>query len=190
MSVRRDGCPLGQPGNGRCLTLATPGTGVMAPGVPPARNPGTCANGMVRRDAFRGDEVCVTQAVHDQTIADNTAAPARTRPGGGCSPGYVWREASADDHVCVLPATRTQTWTDNRLRCGGDIHCKSGVTGTQKTAVAKPVVEPPGRLIFRPGSNRGTRTRTSARGASRWHQPVANRAVRRHNNSRGGGRRH
>jgi hypothetical protein len=194
MSVRRDACPLGQPrlGNGRCsfrLTLATPGTGVMVPSVPPASNAGGCANGLVRRDAFRGDEVCVTRAVHEQTIADNVAAPSRTRQGGNCREGYVWREASASDHVCVLPATRTQTWTVNRLQCGGDIHCKSGVTGTQKTAVAKPVVEPPRRLIFRPGSNRGTRTRTSARGASRWHQPVAGRTVQRGNAHFGGRRR-
>jgi hypothetical protein len=162
----------------------------MAPSVPPASNAGGCANGLVRRDAFRGDEVCVTQAVHDLTIADNNAAPARTRPGGGCIPGYVWREASTDDHVCVLPPTRTQTRTDNQRQCGGDIHCKSGVTGTQKTAVAKPVVEPPRRPIFRPGSNRGTRARTSARGASRWHRPVASRTVQHRDNVRRGDRRH
>jgi hypothetical protein len=169
MSVRRDACPLGQPrlGDGRCsvtVAHATPGTSVTVPGVPPTSTTGQCTNGLVRRDAFRGDEVCVTKVVHDQTIADNIAAPSRTNPDGGCIAGYVWREASADDHVCVLPATRTQTWTTNRQQCGGDLHCKSGVPGSTKIVVAKPVVEPPRRTTFRPGRpHRGTVTRVH------WH---------------------
>lgn len=82
--------------------------------TPQSNNPHQCANGLVPRDAFRGDPVCVGGAVHEQTIADNVAAPSRVNPNGSCIAGYVWREANANDHVCVPPATREQTWADNR----------------------------------------------------------------------------
>jgi hypothetical protein len=131
-----------------------------------------CDNGLLPREAFRGDEVCVTQAVRDQTIADNAAAPGHTNPNGGCMQGYVWREARVDDHVCVPLATRTQTWSDNRRQCGGDVHCKPGVTLSPKTAVAKPAVAPPKRMIFRPRRpDRGTTTRSSTRQTSKPQPP-------------------
>ena len=101
-------CPPGQsiiPGTNTCSS-------------PPIRHqsesPAKCEDGLERRDAFRGDEVCVTRAVHDQTIADNAAAPSRTLPNGLCVKGYVWRRARAEDHVCVLPDTRAQTQLDNQ----------------------------------------------------------------------------
>jgi lipoprotein NlpI len=99
----------------------------IAPSVSPQRgNPRPCDDGLVARDAFPGDAVCVTPAIHDQAVADNAAASSHTRPEGGCLPGYVWREAGPDDHVCVLPATRQQISLDNRQQCGGDIRCGQG----------------------------------------------------------------
>jgi len=77
-------------------------------------NPDRCPGGLVRRDAFDGDRVCVTGAVHDQTVADNAAAPSRTLPNGLCVKGYVWRRARPEDHVCVTPDTRAQTQSDNQ----------------------------------------------------------------------------
>ncbi|HEY1413424.1 MAG TPA: hypothetical protein VGF36_14860, partial [Rhodopila sp.] len=73
-----------------------------------------CPNGLVPREAYRGDRVCVTPQAHEQTIADNVAAPSHTRPDGLCVPGFVWREARPDDHVCVTPQTRAQTQSDNQ----------------------------------------------------------------------------
>jgi hypothetical protein len=73
-----------------------------------------CRNGLVPRQAFRGDRVCVTNAVREQTIADNIAAPSRTLPNGLCISGYVWRRANPDDHVCVTRAAREQAQADNQ----------------------------------------------------------------------------
>jgi DNA-binding winged helix-turn-helix (wHTH) protein len=73
-----------------------------------------CQNGLVPRQAFRGDRVCVTPAVRAQTIADNIAAPSRTLPSGLCMRGYVWRRANPDDHVCVTRAAREQAQSDNQ----------------------------------------------------------------------------
>jgi hypothetical protein len=78
-----------------------------------------CLQGYVWREAFSGDDVCVTPDVRAQAQADNNAAASRRSPTGGpfgpdtCLQGYVWREASPTDHVCVPPQTRTQTQSDN-----------------------------------------------------------------------------
>jgi DNA-binding winged helix-turn-helix (wHTH) protein len=77
-------------------------------------NDNQCPNGLVPRQAFHGDRVCVTKAVHEQTIADNIAAPSRTLPNGLCMRGYVWRRANPDDHVCVTRAAREQAQSDNQ----------------------------------------------------------------------------
>jgi hypothetical protein len=167
-------CPAGEigaPGGASCC----PGTaGGKCQYVPPVQNLPTpqvalpasqCPNGLVRRDAFRGDPACVTTTVHDQTIADNTAGPLRTRPDGGCIRGYVWREASADDHVCVLPATRTQTRSDNQRQCGGDLHCRTNAGSLNP--VVKTVVTHPRQVIFRPSRPKyGTTKRSSSRETS------------------------
>jgi DNA-binding winged helix-turn-helix (wHTH) protein len=73
-----------------------------------------CQNGLVLREAFRDDRICVSAVVRGQTIADNIAAPSRTLPDGTCMRGYVWREANAGDRVCVTPATRKQTESENK----------------------------------------------------------------------------
>jgi hypothetical protein len=45
--------------------------------------PHTCINGYVWREAFTGDDVCVTGAQRSQAAADNAAAPGRVaRPQG------------------------------------------------------------------------------------------------------------
>jgi hypothetical protein len=93
--------------------------------------------GWVPRGAYPGDEVCVDPRIHDQTIADNIAAPSRTKLDGRCVQGYVWREANPNDHVCVTPEIRIQTRADN-LRAysqgqqpptPGTLQLPSGVVG-------------------------------------------------------------
>jgi hypothetical protein len=85
----------------------------------PPPPPGSCQAGYVWRLAFDSDQVCVTQAVHDQVVADNAAAASRWT-NGAYGPdtcilgyGYVWREASPTDHVCVSGSARTQAAQDN-----------------------------------------------------------------------------
>jgi DNA-binding winged helix-turn-helix (wHTH) protein len=72
-----------------------------------------CGPGLVPREAFVGDRVCASSAVHDQTIADNITAPSRTLPNGLCIPDYVWRRAIPGDRVCVTTTTRDRTRSDN-----------------------------------------------------------------------------
>jgi hypothetical protein len=155
-TMLRDGacCPSAQvTSRGTCCTLpylpSADGTCKRPPQQRPAQSDAPCGIGLLPRDAFRGDAVCVTQAVHDQTIADNIAGPSRTKPGGGCVFGYVWREANASDHTCVLPATRAQTWSDNRRQCGDERCTAHGVpTVTEHTQ----------RNVLRPNLLRGGAT--------------------------------
>jgi hypothetical protein len=76
-----------------------------------------CQPGFVYREAFPGDNVCVTPQTHAQVLADkrdaflHRASPSKET----CIQGYVWREASPQDHICVLVETRHQTDSDNRL---------------------------------------------------------------------------
>lgn len=78
-----------------------------------------CKAGFVWRQAAPNDHVCVTQAVRDQTDADNRQAASRRSPNGGpygpdtCLQGYVWRDTVPNDHICVVPATRSEAATDN-----------------------------------------------------------------------------
>jgi hypothetical protein len=79
--------------------------------------PGACKQGFVWREAFPGDQVCVTPETRAQVQADNrTAATRRVAPNNdACIRGYVWREASPQDHVCVTVQTRAQAQEDNRV---------------------------------------------------------------------------
>lgn len=111
-------CPAGQPpeANGLCRpnrAAETPNVVTAAPESTPPSVTQACPSGLVPREAFAGDRVCVTRAEHDQVIADNLAGPTRSKPDGTCVRGYVWREARPSDHVCVLPEIRTQTRRDN-----------------------------------------------------------------------------
>ncbi|WP_182881782.1 MULTISPECIES: hypothetical protein [unclassified Microbispora] len=81
--------------------------------------PYTCASGYVWREAYAGDQVCVTPAIRTQTATENALGPSRREPNGGpygpdtCKQGYVWRETRPSDHVCVPPASRDQAYSDN-----------------------------------------------------------------------------
>jgi hypothetical protein len=77
-----------------------------------------CLNGFVWREAFTGDDACVTPATRMQAASDNAAAGSRVDPRGAygpnsCVSGFVWRAARASDLVCVTPATRSQAAADN-----------------------------------------------------------------------------
>jgi hypothetical protein len=74
-----------------------------------------CRQGYVWREAFAGDQVCVSPQMRKAVEDDNSAATERRSPGGSCNPGFVWRLARPDDHVCVTPQVRDQTQVDNRL---------------------------------------------------------------------------
>jgi hypothetical protein len=165
-TMLRDGdcCPSGQvTSRGTCCTPpylpASDGTCRRPPQQRPAESDAPCGIGLLPREAFQSDRVCVTLAVHDQTIADNIAAPSRTKPDGSCVQGYVWREARASDHICVLPATRTQTWSDNRRQCG-DERCTARGVPTQNTVPerAMPDTERTKLNVFRPHLSRGGAT--------------------------------
>jgi hypothetical protein len=87
--------------------------------IPPALAQDTCRQGFVWREAFPGDQVCVTPRTRDQAAQDNSQADARRQPGGGaygpntCRSPYVWREARSGDTVCVTVQTRSDTTNDN-----------------------------------------------------------------------------
>jgi hypothetical protein len=74
-----------------------------------------CNAGYVPRQAYQGDQVCVTPETHAQVVADNRAAASRrTSPNSDtCIAGYVWRQAISYDDVCVSPKIRAQTAEDN-----------------------------------------------------------------------------
>jgi hypothetical protein len=78
-----------------------------------------CQAGFVWRQAYVGDEVCVTPQARDQAAADNLAAPKRQAQNGQCIGGYVWRQASPQDHVCVTAQTRAQTAQENAPGAAG-----------------------------------------------------------------------
>jgi hypothetical protein len=86
---------------------------------PPVASQQACRQGLVWREAYPGDVVCVTPNVRAQAAQDNAAATARRQPGGGaygpntCLPGFVWREAKPDDLVCVTPYVRARTAAEN-----------------------------------------------------------------------------
>ena len=78
-----------------------------------------CVQGFVWREAFPGDNVCVTGAVRSETRQENLLAASRRSPTGGafgpdtCLQGFVWREANPGDRVCVPGASRTRAREDN-----------------------------------------------------------------------------
>src|SRR5262249_16165161 len=80
--------------------------------------PGECHLGYVWREAYSGDQVCVTPATRSQASYANSHRANGVDPNGAygadtCIQGYVRREASSGDHVYVTPATRSQTSYDN-----------------------------------------------------------------------------
>jgi len=106
---------------------------------PPVAAQQTCRQGLVWREAYPGDVVCVTPNVRAQAAQDNAAAIARRQPGGGaygsntCLPGFVWREAKPDDLVCVTPDVRARTAAEN-----ANAAANVAITTHYQTAVATP----------------------------------------------------
>jgi len=154
--------------------------------------PARCADGLVPREAFRDDRVCVTQAVHEQTIADNIAAPSRTLPNGLCMPGYLWRRANPSDHVCVTPPARAQAQSDNSRAssqglqpsqsqsCSAPSVMRDGkcMAARPSTAIRVPGTLRPRHLVFRPPhkhptgrSNDHTSRRTNTQHRPTIHAP-------------------
>jgi hypothetical protein len=83
-----------------------------------------CDQGYVEREAYPGDDTCVTRQTRAQAAYDNEHACEHVDPedpggalyggcGTTCLPGYVWRLARPSDHICVTPETRVQTDYDN-----------------------------------------------------------------------------
>jgi hypothetical protein len=74
---------------------------------------------MVWREAFDGDDVCVTPERRAVVREENRQAASRRDPHGPygpntCIPGFVWREANAQDTVCVVPEERSRIREENR----------------------------------------------------------------------------
>lgn len=78
-----------------------------------AYGPDTCIRGLVWRDAYPDDHVCVRPWVRAQAASDNAAARQRSFWNGQCRRGLVWRQADPGDHVCVVPAIRALTAAQN-----------------------------------------------------------------------------
>ncbi len=85
-----------------------------------AMRPGNpCENGLVLRDIFPEDLVCVKPEVREQVKADNAAArepnPAERQSGVQLLPVRLrLARRAADDLVCVTPEIRTRTAEENR----------------------------------------------------------------------------
>jgi hypothetical protein len=94
-----------EPAASGALAAGTAGQGSPAPG--------TCKPGFVWREAYAGDQVCVTAQIRSQAAADNESAAQRQGANGQCKQGYVWRQADQQDHVCATQQTRAQTASDN-----------------------------------------------------------------------------
>jgi hypothetical protein len=92
-----------------------------------------CPQGLVWREAFPGDFVCVPEATRTQAADDNREAAARREPGPGaygpdsCLLPFVWRGAFAGDVVCVTVPRRDQVAADNR-----DAHLRRQIVGTRQ----------------------------------------------------------
>jgi len=78
-----------------------------------------CRTGLVWREAFDGDDVCVTPERRAMVREENRQAALHRDPHGSygpntCISGFVWREANAQDTVCVVPEERSRIREENR----------------------------------------------------------------------------
>jgi hypothetical protein len=93
----------------------------------PAAMPGAvaCQPGLVWRQTWTSDYVCVTPADQQLNAAYNAWWPYTISPNGGaygpytCRQGYVWREAIPYDLVCVPPSVR-DTEAYNNTQAGAN----------------------------------------------------------------------
>jgi hypothetical protein len=104
----------GYTGEALTLDFHDPGHPVTSISAVPLFTNTTCLPGFVSRQANSADVVCVTQAIRDQVVLQNSLGPSRGDK-NGCLPGFEWRGANAPDRVCVTPAERAQAQLDNLL---------------------------------------------------------------------------
>jgi hypothetical protein len=113
-----------------CTAAQAAQPGAPAPAVqhPTARDPRSCKQGFVWREARPGDLVCVSPSSRQRVAGENATAASRVDPNGAygpasCTGGFVWRETFPGDTVCVRPETRALVAEENRLaatrRVGG-----------------------------------------------------------------------
>ncbi len=84
-----------------------------------------CLSGYGPRQAFQGDDVCVTPAQQSQAATDNNPTTIKSRyktnatdgvAYGVCKSPCVWRQAYMGDYVCVSASVRAQVAADNAAR--------------------------------------------------------------------------
>lgn len=74
-----------------------------------------CRPGLVWREAFPGDVVCVTPEVRDRTATENAEASLHV---AYCKPGYVQRNAARGDRTCVTREEHDLAASENALSLG------------------------------------------------------------------------
>jgi hypothetical protein len=91
--------------------------------------PACCVGGTVSRNAFVGDDVCVTAGERNRALAENNEAASRYAassnytnnslpvsaqvPYGVCQTGSYWRQSYMGDYVCVSLSQQKQVAHDN-----------------------------------------------------------------------------
>lgn len=85
----------------------------------PIETTSRCRTGLVWREAFDGDDICVTPERRAMVREENRQAALRRDLHGSygpntCISGFVWREANPQDTVCVVPEERSRIQEENR----------------------------------------------------------------------------
>jgi hypothetical protein len=110
VEVKIKGCLSGHKAYCCEITGSTTSDGPGQPYVP-ATNAASCSSGLVWRERFDGDTVCVLPGERD---ANRRRRGLPVGPASACPSGLVWRERFDGDTVCVSPAERDA----NRQRRG------------------------------------------------------------------------
>ncbi|MEN3336471.1 MAG: hypothetical protein V7647_147 [Acidobacteriota bacterium] len=103
------------------VLAAQPAAGQRPPLPGEVRTDGGCSPGLIWRQAFTGDHLCVTPAARRIVALDNMSDRPRHRTGfagvilAECLEGFVWRDARPGDTVCVSPAERAVIAHDNAV---------------------------------------------------------------------------
>jgi hypothetical protein len=98
----------------------------------------TCLEGYVWREAFAGDDVCVTPDRRQQTWDENAQAASLVDPQGGCIAGHVRRDAGlnnpyifgAVDDSCVTPDIRDAVRAENEHAVDRQLFMSFGFAST------------------------------------------------------------
>jgi hypothetical protein len=98
------------------------------PYLPATRHPANfCPTGLVWRERFDGDTVCVLPAERDANRRQRGLPVGAGQPANFCPTGTVWRERFDGDTVCVLPAERDANRRQRGLPVGAASTCPSGL---------------------------------------------------------------